>query len=89
MAPGGKPGGIEPPTTHGCPECWRCYNYSDYAITPPSMRAQRLEEYSEVIHKMVEAEDKGKWDFYPEERPEIGFIRDGFNDASGKYREDE
>ena len=53
------------------------------------MRQARLDELEHVIRSVVGMVKTGKFDFVPEERPDIQFTRDGFNDETGKYREDE
>jgi hypothetical protein len=48
-----------PPSSTGCPECWKVYYITDYALTPLETQSQRLNELEEVIHHAVEYEQKG------------------------------
>jgi len=78
-----------PPSTHGCKFCWQAYYTFDLASTPPHMRQSRLDELEHVIRSVVGMVETGKFDFVPDSRPEVKFTQDGFNDETGKYREDE
>jgi hypothetical protein len=57
----------------GCSECWLVYFLHDIASVPPSQREQRLEELTEVIHKLNEHVEKGTWDFTPNRHAQIEF----------------
>lgn len=46
----------------GCQQCWMVFYVHDIASAPPHQRAQKLEELEEVLHKVVELVDAGKWD---------------------------
>jgi hypothetical protein len=78
-----------PPSSTGCKECWMAYYCFDLASTPPSLRKERLDELEHVIHSVVDMVKKNKFDFIPDARPDIVFTQDGFDDESGKYKEDE
>jgi hypothetical protein len=82
-------GGKIPPRVSGCADCWRCFYIYDLASTPPSLRKERLDELEHVINSVVDMVKKNKFDFVPDARPEVKFTQDGFNDETGKYREDE
>ena len=77
-----------PPRVSGCADCWRCYYIYDLATTPPSLRKERLDELEHVINKVVDMVKKNKFDFIPEERPEIIYTKDGFDDDTNQYKED-
>lgn len=47
----------------GCPKCCFVMYFHDLATTPPDKRAQRLDELDEVLHKVVEEVEAGRWDF--------------------------
>jgi hypothetical protein len=64
------------------------YYCFDLASTPPSLRKERLDELEHVINSVVSMVKKNKFDFIPEERPEIIYTRDGFDDEKGDYKED-
>src|ERR1700693_4993871 len=72
-----------PPTSHGCKFCWEAYYCFDLASTPPHMRQARLDELEHVIRSVVKMVELNKFDFIPDERPEVSFTQDGFNDATG------
>jgi hypothetical protein len=78
-----------PPSSHGCSDCWKVYYIFDLATTPPSLRKERLDELEHVVRKVADMQQKGTWDFVPQERPTIEFTQDGLNDETGNYREDE
>jgi hypothetical protein len=78
-----------PPKSSGCKECWQVYYIYDLASTPPSLRKARLDELEHVINSVVDMVRKNKFDFVPEERPEINYTRDGLDDATGLYRGEE
>jgi hypothetical protein len=78
-----------PPKSSGCKECWQVYYIFDLASTPPSLRKERLDELEHVIHNVVDMVKKNKFDFVPEARPEVVLTRDGFDDATQKYRGEE
>lgn len=48
--------------TKGCTQCWMVFYFKDIASAPPHMRAQRLDELEEVLHKAVELAQSGRWD---------------------------
>jgi hypothetical protein len=52
---------VIPPEPNGCKECWEVYYITDFALTPPEKRPERLDELEEVIHHTVEYEQKGKF----------------------------
>jgi hypothetical protein len=58
-------GGKIPPNpdgpSRGCPECWKCYYWWDFATTPPHLRQERLDELEMVVHHAVEFAEKGKF----------------------------
>jgi hypothetical protein len=68
----------------GCKDCWRCYYYTDYALTLPNKRLERLDELDEVIHHLVEYQKKGKWDFVPDLNPTIQYHKDAADDVTGE-----
>lgn len=49
----------------GCSRCWFVLYFHDLATTSPERRASRLAELDEVLHKIVELVEKGKWDYEP------------------------
>jgi hypothetical protein len=55
----------------GCQRCWFVFYFHDIASTPPDKRAARMAELDEVLHKVVEEVEKGKWDFEPYRHAEI------------------
>jgi hypothetical protein len=79
-----------PPTTSGCPECWRCYFYSDYCMTPANMRKERTDELETVIHHAVEYEKTGSFgkdfELYDTHDPrfQVEYERDAIPDKEEK-----
>jgi hypothetical protein len=45
--------------------------FYDLVNTAPERRAERLEELTEVLHKVTELSAKGKWDFEAYEHARI------------------
>jgi len=52
--------------TKGCSDCWRVFYWTLYAKTPPDDREDFVEGMDMVVHKMLEHERTGTWDFKPE-----------------------
>jgi hypothetical protein len=50
---------VIPPESRGCANCWKVFFITDLALTPPSKRAERLDELEEVIHHAIDYERKG------------------------------
>lgn len=57
----------------GCAACIKIFYIFDVLSVPPSERAQRFEELEEVMTKMVEHAEKGKFDFRANRHPIIEF----------------
>lgn len=57
--------GVETKPMQGCSRCWTVLYFYDIVNTAPERRAERLEELTEVLHKVTEMADKGTWDFEP------------------------
>lgn len=62
----------------GCASCMKVYFLYDLAGVPPSKRVERLEEMEEVMHKVVEAIEKGQWDYKVFKHPEINVEKDAY-----------
>jgi len=79
-----------PPPPRGCPNCLKAYFYTDWAMTPANKRQERLDELSEVIHHVVEYEQKGSFgkDFELYEpgdpRFQVNFHKDAADDDTGE-----
>ena len=58
-----------PPLTKGCPDCWQVYFVHMIASTPPAKREEKLEELEEIVHKLVELQEKNQLDFKPYHGP--------------------
>jgi hypothetical protein len=56
---------VEMKPKQGCSRCWFVFFFHDIASTPPDRRAARLAELDEVLHKVVEEVERGKFDFEP------------------------
>lgn len=56
-----------------CKTCWMVYYTVALSMIPPTDRAQRLEEMTEIVSDMNQAYEKGKWDFTPLAHPEVAF----------------
>lgn len=54
-----------------CKTCWMVYYTCALSMVPPSERAQRLEEMTEVVRDCNQAVEQGKWDYEPLARPEV------------------
>lgn len=72
-------GGILPPQPNGCKDCWKAYFIAQHCLVDPDLRYENLLELEEVIHKCVELQNKGQWDFVPQ-RPEIKIHKDAADD---------
>lgn len=57
----------------GCANCIKIFYIFDILSVPPSERAQRFEELEEVMMKMIEHAEKGKFDFRANRHPIIEF----------------
>jgi hypothetical protein len=57
----------------GCAQCIKVYYIYDVLSVPPSQRAQRLEELEEVLHKLIEKEEQGTFDFTAYRHPVIEY----------------
>jgi hypothetical protein len=79
-----------PPEPNGCPECWRVYNYTQYAMTPAKTRQEGLDEYEQVIKKAVEFDKTGKFgsdfELYDTHDPRfsVQFEKDAYPDKEEK-----
>lgn len=79
-----------PPEPRGCAECQQVYFVTDYALTPPGKRQERLDELEEVIHRTVEYEEKGQFgadfELYEPNDPRFGvqFHEDAADDDTGE-----
>lgn len=57
----------------GCASCIKIFYIFDVLSVPPSERAQRFEELEEVMMKMIEHAEKGKFDFTAYRHPVIKY----------------
>lgn len=57
----------------GCPQCWMVFYFHDMAQTAPHLREQRMEELTEVLHKVVEEVQRGTWDYKPYDKAKFEF----------------
>lgn len=57
----------------GCASCIKVFYIFDVLSVPPSERAQRFEELEEVMTKMVEQAEMGKFDFTAYRHPVIEY----------------
>lgn len=55
----------------GCVDCWKVWYIHEIATTPPSERAQKLEELESVLHDMTQMIERGEWDFVPFDHAQI------------------
>lgn len=68
---GPSKGGVQVKPALGCPRCCMVMYFYDIVNTAPERRAERLDELTEVLHKVAELSAKGKWDFTPYEHAQI------------------
>jgi hypothetical protein len=57
-----------------CPDCWRVFFVHELSECPPDKRKEKLDEMEDVLHRVVELVEHGKWDvdIYPHAEISIG-----------------
>lgn len=57
--------------TAGCKKCWLTWFLRSLATTPVEQIPEKVEHLKETIHKMIELQSLGRWDFEPYAHPEV------------------
>ncbi len=65
-----------PPLTHGCKECWMTFLFTQQAMLPKERKAENLDNLEEVMHHVVEAVERGEWDFKPTLKTDFSVEKD-------------
>lgn len=68
-----------PPLTTGCKECWEVYYFMQAAQVPSEKMAENTDALESAIHHLVEADQRGEWDFQPFDHPEVTISHDDDN----------
>jgi len=80
-------GGLQVPPTAGCQKCQQVYFIQRYLEMPPSYRKEFVDELDGLIHRSIEAHERGEFDLTLYRHPKVEIQRDASDEEIKKLKE--